>query len=157
MEVVAESSEQRMSIRDVDPKAYKAVLGVQRYVNSGTLGTRLIALIDIRASQINNCAWCLDMHAPEAVEAGASQRQVDLVAAWAEAGDIFSERERAALALTEQITLISEKGVTDDVWAKVEAQFSEEEIVWLIMAISVINVWNRMNVTARTALPPERA
>ena len=150
------SSQQRMSIREVDPKAYKAVLGVQRYVNPGTLGTRLIALVDIRASQINKCAWCLDMHAPEAVEAGASQRQVDLVATWEEAGELFSERERAALALTEQITLISEQGVTDDVGAEVEASFSEEEIPHLILAISVINVWNRMNVTVRTALPPVR-
>lgn len=150
------SIQQRMSIREVDPSAYKAVLGLQKYVNAGTLGTKLIALVDIRASQINKCAWCLDMHTPEAVEAGASQRQVDLVATWEEAGDIFSEREQAALALTEQVTLISEDGVTDEVWERVRGAFTENEVVRLLMAISVINVWNRMNVTARTALPPER-
>lgn len=147
------SIQQRMSIRDVDPGAYKAAMGLQKYVNSGTLGTKLIALVDIRASQINKCAWCLNMHAPEAVAAGASQRQVDLVAAWEEAGDLFTEREQAALALTEQVTLISEEGVSDEVWRRVRHAFTDNEVVRLLMAISAINVWNRMNVTVRTALP----
>jgi AhpD family alkylhydroperoxidase len=147
------SSAQRMSIQDIDPKAYPAVIGLQKYVNSGGLDKRLTALVDIRASQINGCAWCLDMHAAEAREAGATQRQIDLVAAWSEAGALFSEREQAALAFTEQVTLISEHGVTDDVWERVNAVFSEQEIVTLLMAIAAINVWNRMNVTVRTALP----
>lgn len=115
----------------------------------------MIALVDIRASQINKCAWCLNMHAPEAVAAGASQRQVDLFAAWEEAGALFSEREQAALALTEQVTLISEQVVTDEVWDRVCDAFTGDEVIHLLMAISVINVWNRMNVTARTAVPGE--
>ena len=151
------STNQRMSIHDVDPNAYKAVLGLQKYVNSGGLGAHLIALVDIRASQLNHCAWCLDMHVAEAREAGASQRQIDLVAAWHEAGDLFSEREQAALAFTEQVTLISQDGVSDDVWARVRAAFSEQETVELLMTIATINVWNRMNVTARTDLPPAPA
>lgn len=143
------SSAQRMSIQEVDPKAYPAALGLQAYVNGGGLEKRLVALVDIRASQINACAWCLDMHVAEAREAGATQRQLDLVAAWREAGTFFSEREQAALAFTEQVTLISEQGVTDEVWDRVRAQFDEQEVVNLLMAIAAINVWNRMNVTVR--------
>jgi len=142
-----------MSIQEVDPDAYKAVYGLQKYVSSSSLGKRLIALVDIRASQLNRCAWCLDMHTIEAREAGASARQVDLVAAWHEAGDLFSEREQAALAFAEQVTLIGQEGVSDAVWARVRASFTEQEIVELLMTIAVINVWNRMNVTVRTALP----
>lgn len=147
------STTQRMSIRDVDQNAYSAVLGLQKYVNAGDLGHGLIALVDIRASQLNHCAWCLDMHVAEAREAGVSQRQIDLVAAWEEAGELFTEREQAALAFTEQVTLISQDGVTDQVWARVRAEFSEQETVHLLMTIATINVWNRMNVTVRTGLP----
>jgi len=146
------SLQQRMSIHDVDQNAYKAVFGLQKYVNSSSLGSHLIALVEIRASQLNHCAWCLDMHVAEGRKAGAPQRQLDLVAAWEEAGDLFTEREQAALAFTEQVTLISEQGVTDEVWARVRAAFSEQEVVELLMTVATINVWNRMNVTARTAL-----
>lgn len=97
------------------------------------------------------------MHVAEAREAGAPQRQIDLVAAWREAGTLFSEREQAALAFTEQVTLISEDGVSDEVWDRVRAVFSEQEVVELLMTIATINVWNRMNVTIRTELPPEPA
>ncbi|MBX3068599.1 MAG: carboxymuconolactone decarboxylase family protein, partial [Cryobacterium sp.] len=86
-------SAQRMSIKDVDPAAYTAVLALQKYVNNGGLDKKLVALVDIRASQINHCAWCLDMHVAEAREAGATQRQVDLVAAWHEAPELYTERE----------------------------------------------------------------
>lgn len=146
---------QRMNIRDVDMDAYKAVLGLEKYVHSGNLDEKLLALVKIRASQINHCAWCLDMHVAEARKAGSPQRQLDLVAAWHEAPALFSEREQAALAFTEQVTLISDDGVSDDVWAKVSAAFDEKEIVLLLMAIAAINVWNRMNVTVRTPLPAQ--
>lgn len=147
------STSQRLDIHTFDQNAYKSVFGLQKYVNNSSLGKKLIALVDIRASQLNHCAWCLDMHVAEAREAGATQRQIDLVAAWHEAGAIFSEKEQAAFALTEQITLISEQGVTDEVWDRVRASFSEQETVELIMTISAINVWNRMNVATRTDLP----
>src|SRR5688572_29498035 len=105
---------QRISVREIDPRAHRAVLSLQTYVNSSSLDARLVALIDIRASQLNGCAWCLDMHVAEAREAGAPQRQLDLVATWWEAGELFSDRERAALAFTEQVTLIGEEGVSDE-------------------------------------------
>jgi AhpD family alkylhydroperoxidase len=147
------SQVQRMSILDVDENAFKAVYPLQKYVNSSSLEKRLITIVDIRASQVNSCAWCLDMHTQEAREAGVPQRKIDLVAAWAEAGALFSEREQAALALTEQITRISAQGVTDEVWDRVTKSFSDQETVELIMTISTINVWNRMNVAALTDLP----
>ncbi len=143
----------RMSINDVDPNAYRAVLGLQKYVNKSGLDMGLIALVDIRASQLNRCAWCLDMHVAEAREAGIPQRQIDLIAAWEEAGELFTARQRAVLAFTEQVTLISDGGVSDDVWAQVRAVFSEEETVQLLMTIATINVWNRMNVTVHNAPP----
>lgn len=150
-------SAQRLSIQDVDPEAYQAVFPLQKYVNSGGLGADLLAIVDIRASQINRCAWCLDMHTADARKAGVEQRKIDLIAAWHEAPALFTEREQAALALTEQVTLLHHEGVTDDVWARVSAVYDEKETVHLLMAIAVINVWNRMNVTARTDLPPEPA
>jgi AhpD family alkylhydroperoxidase len=144
---------QRMSINDVDPDAYKAVLALEKYVHSGNLDERLLALVKTRASQLNHCAWCLDMHVAEARKAGVEQRQLDLVAAWREAPSLFSAREQAALAFTEQVTLISQDGVSDEVWNDLTAVFDEKETVVLLMAIAAINVWNRMNVTVRTELP----
>jgi alkylhydroperoxidase family enzyme len=95
------------------------------------------------------------MHVAQARKAGIEQRQIDLVAAWREAETLFSERERAALAFTEAVTLISEEGVPDDVWSEVTAVFDDEEAVQLLMAIATINVWNRMNVAVRTELPEQ--
>ncbi len=147
------TSTQRLSINDVDPSAYKAVLGLEKYVHSGNLDEKLLSIVKIRASQINHCAWCLDMHTEEARTAGIAQRKIDLIAAWHEAPALFDERERAALAFAEQVTLISENGVTDEVWRQVSAVFDEQDTVTLIMAVAAINVWNRMNVAARTDLP----
>lgn len=146
---------QRLSIQDVDSEAPKAVLGLSTYVRNGPLDESLRALVDIRASQINHCAWCLDMHVAEARRAGIDQRRIDLVAAWREARSLFSQREQATLALTEAITLISDAGVSDDVWNDVREVFDENEVVGLLMAIATINVWNRMNVTLRTDLPDQ--
>lgn len=146
---------QRLSIQDVDPEAQRAVLGLSKYVGAGGLDKGLRALVDIRASQINYCAWCLDMHVAEARAAGIEQRRIDLVAAWRETGSMFDNRERAALALTEAVTRISEDGVSDEVWNSVMAVFDEKEAVRLLMAICTINVWNRMNVAVRAELPDE--
>lgn len=144
---------QRMNINEVDGEAYKAVLALEKYVHSGSLDESLLALVKSRASQINHCAWCLDMHLDEARKAGVEQRKLDVLAAWQEAGEMFSEAERAALAFAEQVTLISQDGVSDEVWAQVRAVFGEKDTVTLLMAIAAINVWNRMNVTVRTPLP----
>ncbi|WP_350257484.1 carboxymuconolactone decarboxylase family protein [Scrofimicrobium sp. R131] len=143
----------RLDINATDPKAYRAVLALERYVQSSGLDRRLYELVKIRASQLNGCAYCLDMHLREARELGEDQRRLDIVAAWHEAPQFFTEAERAALALTEAITRIGRAGVPDPVWDEAAAHFSEEELVWLIMAISVINVWNRMAVATHQDLP----
>ncbi|MGH3278580.1 MAG: carboxymuconolactone decarboxylase family protein [Trebonia sp.] len=147
---------QRMSIQQVDPDAYKAVLGLEKYVHAGNLDEQLLAIVKIRASQINHCAWCLDMHVAEARKAGVEQRKLDVVAAWEEAPALFSQREQAALAFAEQVTLIS-SGVSDEAWGELTAVFDEKETVRLLMAIAAINVWNRMNVTVHTDLPAQPA
>lgn len=149
------TSSQRLSIADVDPDVYPAVLALEKYVHKGRMDEGLLALIKIRASQINGCAWCLDMHTAEARKAGVEQRRIDVVAAWREAESLFDKRERAALAFTEAVTLISQAGVPDDVWNDVAAAFDEKETVRLLMAIAAINVWNRMNVAVHTELPPQ--
>jgi AhpD family alkylhydroperoxidase len=147
------ATDQRLSFQDIDPDAYKAVLALEKYVHAGGLDEALLALVKSRASQINHCAWCLDMHLAEARKLGVEQRKLDVLAAWREAGAMFSEAERAALALAEQVTLISVDGVSDDVWAAARGAFDDKQSVVLLMAIAAINVWNRMNVTVRTALP----
>ena len=100
-------------------------------------------------------AWCLDMHNKEAREAKIPQRKLDVLAGWSEAPGLYSERERAAIALTEEVTMISAEGVTDAVWDQVTASFPEKEIVQLLMAISAINVWNRLAIGTRQELPAE--
>ncbi|HEX7164269.1 MAG TPA: carboxymuconolactone decarboxylase family protein [Trebonia sp.] len=149
------SDKQRMSVHDVDPEAYKPMLAMEKYIHAGTLGEPLLALVKIRASQINGCAWCLDMHYKEARKEQVPQRKLDVIAGWSEAPAVYSERERAALALTEEVTLISVAGVSDAVWDKVADTFQEKEIVQLLMAISAINVWNRLAVSTHQELPAE--
>jgi AhpD family alkylhydroperoxidase len=146
-------SSQRLSVHDVDPGAYKAVLGLESYVRSSGLETSLYELIKIRASQINGCAFCLDMHHRDARAAGEDQRRLDVLSAWREAPDLYSERERAALALTEAVTLIGEDGVPDDIWDEARRFFDEAGMVHVLMAIAVINVWNRLAVSTHQALP----
>jgi AhpD family alkylhydroperoxidase len=148
------SAEQRLSIHDVDPMAYEPMYAMEKYIHAGSLGEDLLALVKIRASQLNGCAYCLDMHGREARKAGVDDRRIDVLAGWREAPGLYSERERAAIALTEQMTLIGESGVAEGTWARAKAAFGDSELVTLIMAICAINVWNRMAVTTRQSLPP---
>lgn len=144
---------QRMDLHAVAPEAYKAMIALEKYVHSGTLGEALIGMVKMRASQINGCAYCLAMHGEEARKAGVSQRQVDVLSGWHEAPSLYSEREQAALALTEEITRISRQGVTEATWQRVRAAFDEPETAQLIMGIGAINTWNRMAITTHMALP----
>ena len=144
---------QRLDIHKVDPEAYAPMYAMEKYIHSGTLGEPLLALVKMRASQLNGCARCLDMHAREARAAGVDQRVLDVLVGWREAPHLFSERELAAIELSEEVTLISKHGVTDGVWGRVVAAFSEKETVELLMAISAINVWNRLAVSTHQTLP----
>lgn len=129
------------------------MFAMEKYIHAGSLGEDLLALVKIRASQINGCAYCLDMHGREARAAGVDQRRLDVLSGWEEAPGLYSERERAAIALTEAVTLIGDGGVSDAVWNRASAAFSENEVVRLLMAIAAINVWNRLAVSTHQALP----
>lgn len=144
---------QRLSVHDVDPNAYEAVLGLERYVRTSGLDKPLYELIKIRASQVNGCAYCLDMHHRDARAGGEDQRRLDVLSAWREAPELFTERERAALAFTEAVTLIGQDGVPDDVWREATRHFDDAGIVRLLMAVATINVWNRLAVSTHQQLP----
>ena len=149
---------QRLSIQDVDASAYGAVLGMEQYArggdnDSGGLEPALLELVKIRASQINGCAFCLDMHHRDAREHGENQRRLDVLAGWHEVPSLYNEREQAALALTEAVTRIADAGVPDAIWDQSATQFSQTEIVRLLMAIAAINVWNRLAVSTRQRPP----
>ena len=147
---------ERLSIQEVDASAYQAVRGLERYVRTGDLEPGLLELVRIRASQLNGCAFCLEMHNHDARVKGESQRRLDTLSAWREVPDLFTAREAAALALTEAVTRISDEGVSDRVWDDVAMHFAEKQVVRLLLAIAAINVWNRLAVSVHQRLP-ERA
>ena len=134
------------------PEITQAFLAFSNQVGESGLEKPLLELVKIRASQINGCANCLNMHSYEARQAGETEQRLHLVAAWREA-PCYSERERAALAWTEHLTLIADKGAGDDVYAGLDAQFSKEEQMKLTMMINVINGWNRLAVGFRVFEP----
>lgn len=147
---------QRLDVPATDAAAFKPMYAMEQYIHSGTVGEPLLYLVKIRASQMNGCAFCLAMHHEEARKADVDTRKLDVIAGWHEAPDVYDERERAALALTEQVTRIGDAGVTDEVWTAATEAFSDKEVVELLMAISAINVWNRIAVATHMDLPPRQ-
>jgi AhpD family alkylhydroperoxidase len=137
----------------VDPKAQQAVLAMEGYVRESGLDSRLYELVKIRASQLNGCAYCLDMHNRDARRDGEDQRRLDVLSAWREAAELFTDKERAAFAFTEAVTRIGDAGVPDPVWRDVADQFDEAGVVHLLMAVATINVWNRLAVAVHQRLP----
>jgi AhpD family alkylhydroperoxidase len=137
----------RIDFRRVSPAAMRAMLGLQEYVNS-RLDHRLLELVKMRASQINGCAHCIDMHSKDARAAGETEQRLHLLDAWREA-PCYSDRERAALEWTESLTLLREGHVPDEVYARARGQFSEEQLVDLSLAVVAINGWNRLAVAFR--------
>jgi AhpD family alkylhydroperoxidase len=129
----------------VAPEIMKAFFAFSNQVAASGLEKPLLELVKIRASQINGCANCLNMHTYEARQAGETEQRIAVLAAWHEA-PLFSDRERAALAWTEHLTLVAEKRAPADIYAALDAQFSKEEQVKLTMMINVINGWNRLAV-----------
>ncbi len=144
---------QRMVLKEAFPEGYLAVTGLEKANRTGPIEAPLYELVKIRASQINGCAFCLNMHHRDARKGGESQQRLDVLPAWREV-ELFSDRERAALALTEAVTLISEDGVPDEVWAEVRRNFDERETAALIVAIATINVWNRFAISTRQQPEP---
>ena len=136
------------------PAGYRAMAAFGRTVaDESPLAPALRHLVKLRASQVNGCAFCLDLHAREARDVGEDQRRLDVLQAWEEV-DLFTDRERAALALAESITLLGEGHVPDDVIAEAQRHFAPDELAALVFEVVVINAWNRIAVTARTPLPP---
>jgi len=133
----------------VAPDAFKVVLQVSAYINNHSgLEPKLLNLIFLRASQINGCAWCIDMHTKDARALGETEQRLYGVSAWWDA-PFFSERERAALAWTEAVTQIAQGRVEDGVYEEAKKHFTDKELVNLTLAITQINVWNRFNVAFR--------
>lgn len=140
---------QRLDYKTVSPKAFDAILALSKFAESSGIEKKLLNLIYMRASQINGCAWCLDMHSKDAKEAGENEQRLYLLPVWREV-PAYTERERAALEWTEAITLVSETHVPEEVYKIVRGQFSEEELVNLTIAIISINGWNRLNIAFKT-------
>ncbi|MFA5651001.1 MAG: carboxymuconolactone decarboxylase family protein [Proteiniphilum sp.] len=136
---------ERINVQQLEPNSYKAMIGLENYLHSSGLSRKLIELIKIRASQINGCAYCLDMHTKDAMANGEEPRRLFAIAAWWES-PLFNEKERAALKMTDEITRISEQGLSDEAYSIAKENFSDNEIAQIIIAIGVINVWNRIAV-----------
>src|SRR3972149_9011938 len=139
----------RLDCRKASPQGDKAMMGLHMFVRNCGLDHSLLELVKLRASQINGCAHCIDMHAKELRADGESEQRLYLLDAWRES-PFYSDRERAGLAWTEALTLVTEGHVPDEVYEEVRARFSEEELVNLTLAIVAINGANRLNIAFRT-------
>jgi AhpD family alkylhydroperoxidase len=139
----------RIDIAHASPAAYKAVLGLEQYVRSSGIEPKILHLIKVRASQINGCAYCIDMHTKDARVAGETEQRIYALDAWRET-PFYSDKERAALELTEAVTLIREGHVPDEVFEQARAHFNEAEMLNITLAIATINVWNRLAITFRS-------
>lgn len=143
--------EPRMVYAQVEPDSLKAMMHLETYVRHTGLDSKLLELIKIRASQINGCAYCLDMHTKDARATGETEQRIYALNAWREA-PFFTDVERAALELTEALTLVSTSRVPDDLYDRVRTHFNEKQYVQLVMAINTINTWNRLSI-ATGAVP----
>ncbi|MCJ7934993.1 MAG: carboxymuconolactone decarboxylase family protein [Chryseobacterium sp.] len=141
----------RLNIAAVDSAAYKAMLGLEGYLQTISLNHIQKELIKIRASQINKCAFCLDMHTKDALKYGETPQRIFILDGWTEAKELFTEDEQVLLAMTEEITLISHEGLTEETYQKAKSIFDDNQIAQIIMAIVTINAWNRIAVS--THLP----
>jgi AhpD family alkylhydroperoxidase len=140
----------------VAPEAMKTIAALETYARSSGLDASLIELVKIRASQINGCAYCIHMHTRDARARGESEERIYLLDAWRES-PLYTERERAALAWTEAVTLVSQTHVPDSVYDEVRRHFAEDELVKLTHLVATINVWNRIAISFRSVHPVKHA
>lgn len=142
--------EQRINFAEKGQGAMKALFGLGGYLmKSAKLDKNLVELVNMRVSQINGCAYCLDMHSKDLRAAGETEQRLYLLSAWREVS-FYTEKERAALEWAEAVTLLTNREVPDEVYEIARAQFSEEELIDLTLAVAAINSWNRFNVSFRT-------
>lgn len=139
--------ENRINIQQVEPAAYQAMYALEKYLSTSKVDPIIFELIKMRASQINGCAFCLNMHAADARKIGEKEQRLYLLNAWRET-TLFTEKEEAVLALTEEVTRISNH-VSDETYNKAASFFDEHELTQIIMAIVTINAWNRMAITSK--------
>ncbi len=140
---------QRIDLLEKGQKAIKALNGIGMYLAKSPIEKQLFDLIDFRVSQINGCAYCLDMHSKDLRAAGETEQRLYVLDAWREA-PFYSKRERAALAWAEAVTELKNKNVPDEIYEEARSEFSEEEIIDLTMAIIAINTYNRINIAFKT-------
>jgi AhpD family alkylhydroperoxidase len=142
----------RLNAYQVAPDAMKALVAVETYLHQTALGSQLIELVKMRASQINGCAYCLDSHSKQLRKGGETEQRIYLLNAWRES-PLYSPRERAALAWTDALTLIAETQAPDDAYEEVRQHFEEKELVDLTTLIGMINLWNRLAISLRYEHP----
>src|SRR5947209_20455866 len=139
----------RLNYAKASPGAYQTMLGLEKFIHECGLDEKLVHLLKLRASQINGCAYCIDMHSKDARANGETEQRLYGLDAWREA-PYYTDRERAALALTEAVTKVTEGHVPDAVYIQAKAHFSEAELAALVIAIATINAWNRLAITFRS-------
>lgn len=142
----------RIDISNKEPLAFKAMYALESYLAQTQLSKSIKELIKIRASQINNCAYCIDMHTKDALKNGETNQRIFLLSAWKEAKSFFSQEEQAVLVMTEEITLIHNNGLSKDAYENALKHFSENQVAQIIMAIVTINAWNRIAVSTHTQI-----
>lgn len=138
----------RVNINETEPQAFKAMYALENYLGTIQLSKIQKELIKIRASQINGCAFCIDMHTKDALKYGETTQRIFLLNAWHET-QLFTEEEKVLLAITEEITLISNKGLSDETYKKAEQFFDKNQIAQIIMAVVTINAWNRIAISTQ--------
>jgi AhpD family alkylhydroperoxidase len=148
---------QRLDYNKIAPAGAKTLAGVYGYVMQSGLSPLLVDLVYLRVSQINNCAYCLDMHTRDLLKKGDTVERLALLQAWREAGDLFDARERAALAWAESVTRVAQTGVPDEDYEAARAVFAEGELVDLTIAIGLMNAYNRMAISFRNTPQAVRA
>jgi AhpD family alkylhydroperoxidase len=140
--------ESRMDIGKMEPNAFKAMMELENYIEGTDIDKTLLELIKIRASQINGCAFCIDMHTKDARKHGETEQRIYALNAWRET-PFFTSEERAVLSLTESVTFISEDHVPDEIYEEASRYFDQKQLAQIIMAIITINAWNRLAITTR--------
>lgn len=141
----------RINLSKADSKAFEAMLGLEKYLAESGLDKKLLELIKTRASQINGCAYCLNMHTRDALKIGETTQRLFLLNAWRET-NLFTAKEKAVLALTEAMTLIADNPVSNEIYNTAKEHLSDKEFAAVIMAIVAINGWNRIAITSQTPL-----
>ena len=139
---------ERINIKKLEPKAYEAMFGVEKYLSTSKLSKTILELIKIRASQINGCAYCIDIHTKDAIKYGENPRRIFAVSAWWES-PLFDEKEQIVLKMTEEVTLVADKGLTTKTYNLAKTIFDDNEIAQIILQIAIINTWNRIAVSTR--------